>query len=98
MYERLRINQAPSFVPSRCARGRALFRTVGPHSLHLNNDISCQGFESLSIWLDYSDGYMAGLAGVDVPYDARFACMYAAEDIASSAVPKFAWWFSLHFY
>ena len=66
--------------------------------LRLNGDILCQGFESLSIGLDYSDGYMTGLAGGDVPYGAGFACMYAADDFASSAVPEFAWCFSFHFH
>ena len=62
----------------------------------LNIDILCQGFESLAIRLNHRNGYMASFAVVDVPDDAGFAFMYATDDFACSAVPKFAWWFSFH--
>jgi len=54
--------------------------------LFLDNDIFCQGFESLSVWLDYSDGYMASFAGVDVSDGALFAFMCATDYFASGTV------------
>ena len=56
----------------------------------LNCDISGEGFESLAAGLDDGDGYMTGLAGVDVCYGAGFAGVGAAEDFAVRAVLQFA--------
>jgi hypothetical protein len=54
--------------------------------LFLDNDIFCQGFESLSVWRDHSNCYMTSFAGVDVSYGAAFAFMRAADDLALGTV------------
>jgi len=63
----------------------------------LNNDIFGQCFESISTWLEHSDGYVTGFAGVDVFYDARFSCMRTADDFAVCAVIDFASSLRFHF-
>jgi hypothetical protein len=60
-------------------------------SFLLDNDILCQSFESLSVWLDHRDGYITGFAGIGVRRDAGFADMHAADDPALRAVPEFVW-------
>ena len=67
-------------------------------NFHLDDDIFCQSFESLSVWLHHGDRYITGLAGVDVHHDAGFAYMDTADDLALSAVLDFAWSFSFHLY
>jgi hypothetical protein len=39
---------------------------------------------------------VTGFAGIDIPRDAGFAGMNAADDFALSAVFYFAWWFGFH--
>lgn len=48
--------------------------------------------------MDHSDRYVTGFAGVDVSYDARFACMRTADDFAMCAVFDFARSLRLHFH
>ena len=49
-------------------------------------DISGKRLTSFAIRLEHCYGHMAGLARLDVSYDARFARMGAADDVASGAV------------
>ena len=63
-----------------------------------SDDISRESFESLAIGLDYGDGDVTGLAGVDIADDAGFACMHAADDIASRTIFNFGWRFGLLFH
>lgn len=66
--------------------------------LRQNNDIFCEGFEPLCVWLEHRDGDMAGFAGVDVLDDAGFTRMHAADDFALGAVLQFAWGFNFLFH
>ena len=71
-----------------CGTNRRALKLEG--SFQLDDDVFCQRFESLSVWLHHGDRYMAGLAGLDVGHDPGFAGMDTADDLASSAVPEFA--------
>ena len=64
----------------------------------LNDNIFGQCFESISTRLKHSDGYVTGFTGVDVSYDARFACMRPADDLAMCAVFDFARSLCFHFH
>ena len=76
------------------ARRRSLHHMVRPPISGQRH--FCQGFESLSVWLDYSDSHVASLARVDVSDDAAFAFMCAANDFALGTVLQFGWLFRLH--
>jgi hypothetical protein len=62
----------------------------------LDNHIFRQGFESLSVWLDHSNGDVTSFAGVDVADGAVFALVCATDDFAASAVFEFVWLFGFH--
>ena len=62
------------------------------------NDILGEGFESLSIWLNYRNGNITGFSGFDIPYGAGLAGVYAAGDFALSTVSYFVWWTGFHFH
>jgi len=66
--------------------------------LFLDNDVFCQGFESLSVRLHHSNRYMASLAAVEVSYSAGFALMRPTDDFALRTVFESAWLFGFHFY
>ena len=67
-------------------------------SLRLDDDIFGKGLESHSARLHYRNGNMTCFPGLDVSYDAGFACMCSADDIALSAVYQLARWFGFHRY
>ena len=52
----------------------------------LDKDVLGEGLEALTVGLDDGDGEVTGLAGIDVPDDAGFAGMGAADDLAGGAV------------
>jgi hypothetical protein len=54
-------------------------------SLH-NGDILRQGFEAVTVWLDYGNRDVASLAGVDVPYHAGLTFVDPADHLAFGTV------------
>ena len=54
--------------------------------LRLDDNIFGKSFESLAIRLYYGNGNITGFPGFDISYNAGFAGMHAADDIALSAV------------
>jgi len=54
--------------------------------LFLENDIFRHRFESLTVGLDHSNGYMPCFAGVDVSNSTMFAFMRPAYDFAWGTV------------
>ena len=64
----------------------------------LEDNILRQSFEALATRLHDRDRYVSGFAGVDVSYNAGFACVHATSDLALSAVFEFSQLFSFHLY
>ena len=94
---RLKPNNSP-LQSGEIARGVGANRANGRTEHQLSDDIFCKSLKSLTIGLDDGDSYMTSFAGVDVPDDAGFACMYPIDDLASSTVPRFGRWFDFHFH
>jgi len=67
-----------------------------PDPAVLGHDIFGQGPESLSVGLQHRDGNVAGLARRDVPDNARFADVSAADDFTFRAVRYLACRFGFH--
>jgi len=73
--------------PYRPSAGTSWIGDGHSHDLY----VSCEGFKSLSVFLDNGDRHMTGFAFIDISHETRFALVGTGDDHALGSIFQVGW-------